>query len=247
MTQSEKSVIVTGGESGIGRGIVERFLESGARVCMAGIQKEEADTVIQSAKAGERLFFQQTDVRDEKAVNRMVLETVKRFGRLDTVIANAGLPNPRGQNPETLPLEKWNDIIAVNLTGVFLCAKHAFPELRKTRGSMVLIASTRAQQSEPNGIAYNASKGGVVALAHALAISGGPDIRVNSISPGWIYHGDPNDIRAEYHAVHPVGRVGRHADIAAMAAFLASEEAGFITAENFVVDGGMTKKMNYKP
>jgi NAD(P)-dependent dehydrogenase (short-subunit alcohol dehydrogenase family) len=164
---------------------------------------------------------------------------------LDAVIANAGLAKASGQPVETLSLEKWEQVLRVNLTGCFLCAKHAFPELRKTRGSMVLTASTRALQSMPEGVAYSASKGGVLALTHSLAISGGPDIRVNAVSPGWIYHGDPADLPDSAHSIHPVGRVGRHADIASMTAYLISEEAGFITGQNFVVDGGMTRKMIY--
>jgi NAD(P)-dependent dehydrogenase (short-subunit alcohol dehydrogenase family) len=86
----------------------------------------------------------------------------------------------------------------------------------------------------------------VVALAHSLAISGGPDIRVNAISPGWIHLGDPVDLDARSQTVHPVGRLGRESDIATMAAYLVSEEAGFITGQNFIVDGGMSKKMSYR-
>jgi NAD(P)-dependent dehydrogenase (short-subunit alcohol dehydrogenase family) len=120
-------------------------------------------------------------------------------------------------------------------------------------GSIVNIASTRALQSEANTEAYSASKGGVVALTHALAVSLGPDIRVNCISPGWIAVDDWKKsarrkqpvLRPEDHAQHPVGRVGHPEDIAALAAYLISSKASFITGQNFVVDGGMTKKMIY--
>ena len=109
---------------------------------------------------------------------------------------------------------------------------------------MVTIASSRARMSEPNTESYAASKGGLVALTHALAISLGPDVRVNCISPGWIVTKGP-DRRPEEHAFHPAGRVGTPDDIAALAAFLVGPESGFITGAEFVVDGGVTRKMIY--
>ena len=115
---------------------------------------------------------------------------------------------------------------------------------RASRGAVVAIASTRARQSEPNTESYSASKGGLVALAHALAISLGPDIRVNCVSPGWIdVKGDT--LRQEDHAQHPAGRVGRPEDIAALVAWLVGPESGFVTGAEFVSDGGMTRKMIY--
>ena len=154
---------------------------------------------------------------------------------------------------ELLELGDWNRVIATNLTGVFLCSKHAVPLLRPGKGAIVNIASTRALQSEPHTEAYSASKGGVVALTHALAVSLGPDIRVNCISPGWIAvdawqksaNRRPPTMRPEDHAQHPVGRVGSPEDIAALVAWLISPQAGFVTGQNFVVDGGMTRKMIY--
>ena len=110
------------------------------------------------------------------------------------------------------------------------------------RGAIVNIASTRALQSEPDTEAYAASKGGLVALTHALAMSLGPAVRVNCISPGWIAH---QPVRKKDHAQHPVGRVGRAEDVAEMVAYLLSDAAGFVTGQNFVIDGGMTKKMIY--
>jgi NAD(P)-dependent dehydrogenase (short-subunit alcohol dehydrogenase family) len=136
---------------------------------------------------------------------------------------------------------------------MFLCAKHAVPALRKARGAIINVASTRALQSEPNTEAYAASKGGVVALTHALALSLGPAIRVNCISPGWIDVSEwkkPSKRKAAAlrdvdHAQHPVGRVGNPLDIGKLALFLLSHDASFITGQNFVADGGMTRKMIY--
>jgi NAD(P)-dependent dehydrogenase (short-subunit alcohol dehydrogenase family) len=137
---------------------------------------------------------------------------------------------------------------------VFLFTKHAVPHLRRTRGSIINLGSTRAEQSEAHTEPYAASKGGIVALSHALAVSLGPEIRVNCISPGWIATSElaPRDRRKKPklsradHAQHPVGRVGRPDDIAALCAWLLSEEAGFVTGQNFVADGGMSKKMIYR-
>jgi NAD(P)-dependent dehydrogenase (short-subunit alcohol dehydrogenase family) len=155
---------------------------------------------------------------------------------------------------EQLALESWNRQLGVNLTGAFLMAKHAAPHLRAARGAIVNVASTRALQSEANTEAYSASKGGLVALTHALAVSLGPAVRVNCVSPGWIDVSgwqksaprQPASLSAADHAQHPAGRVGTPEDIAAMVAFLLSDAAGFVTGQNFVVDGGMTRKMIYE-
>jgi len=144
-------------------------------------------------------------------------------------------------------------VVAVNLTGPFLCTKYAADELKKTKGAIVNICSTRALQSEPNTEAYSATKGGLLAMTHALAMSLGPDVRVNAVSPGWIdvsavkkkSLAQQYSISSEDHAQHPAGRVGKAEDIANMIEFLLRPENDFITGQNFVVDGGMTKKMIY--
>jgi NAD(P)-dependent dehydrogenase (short-subunit alcohol dehydrogenase family) len=153
-----------------------------------------------------------------------------------------------------LELDQWQRRIDVNLTGAFLIAKHTVPHLRQRRGSIVNIASTRALQSEPNSEAYAASKGGLLALTHALAVSLGPDVRANSISPGWIdvtawqadAPSEPQPLSAADHEQHPSGRVGKPEDVAAMVAYLVSPDARFVTGQNFVIDGGMTRKMIYE-
>ena len=140
-------------------------------------------------------------------------------------------------------------MIDTNLTAAYLFARAAEQALRAARGAIVTIASTRALMSEPNTESYAASKGGLVALTHALAVSLGPDVRVNCVSPGWIMvrRDEEQELRRKDHAQHPVGRVGRPADIAEIVAFLLDRErAGFITGANFVVDCGMTRKMIYE-
>ena len=177
----------------------------------------------------------------------MAEQVLERFGRIDCLIACAGILRVGGtlKTIADTPLDEWHAVLETNLTGTFLCSKHAAPHLRKNNGAIVNIASTRAQQSEANTEAYSASKGGISALTHAMAVSLGPNIRVNCISPGWI-ETDPEAVHSETdEAQHPCGRVGTPEDISAMAAYLLSDRAGFITGQDFVVDGGMTKKMIY--
>lgn len=141
---------------------------------------------------------------------------------------------------ETLEIDDWNRVIGTNLTGAFLCAKHCAAHLRKSRGSIVNMCSTRGFMSEPDTESYSASKGGIFALTHSLAISLGPDIRVNCVSPGWIDVSSWQD-----HLQHPVGRVGKPEDIASIVMYLSFRNAEFITGQNFTVDGGVTRKMIY--
>lgn len=246
-------VYLTGGAQGIGLGIAEHLLARGDCVALTDIDDAALVECRERLGHAERLLAMVSDVRDEARVAESLEATVARFGRLDGVIHNAGLADPFQGPVESLPLATWQAYLDTNLTGAMLCAKHAAPHLRASRGAMVLMASTRALQSEPDTEAYAASKGGVVALTHALAVSLGPAIRVNAISPGWIEVGDwqkaANRAPVKHRDIdrdqHPVGRVGRPEDIAAMAAFLLSDEAGFITGQNLVVDGGMTRRMIY--
>jgi NAD(P)-dependent dehydrogenase (short-subunit alcohol dehydrogenase family) len=185
------------------------------------------------------------DLRDEEQIQQSIRRVEHEFSRIDAVINNAAVSRPSAAPPDQLLLSEWQRVIDTNLTAPFLVVKYAAESLRRHRGSVVNIASTRALQSEPNSEAYAASKGGLLSLTHALAISLVPDIRVNAISPGWIdTTGGP--LSPEDHDQHPAGRVGIPEDVAAMVAYLISPEASFVTGQNFVIDGGMTKKMIYR-
>jgi len=247
-----KTVIVTGGAQGIGMGIAQELLARGANVVIGDIDDEALDGVRQEM-ASDRLLCLHTDIRLEPSVQECIAAAADRFGTIDGLVNNGGIASP-GRTPITeLTLENWDNMLRTNLTGAFLMAKHCCPWLRKNGGAMVNISSTRAYQSEANTEAYAATKGGLVALTHALAVSLGPQIRVNCICPGWIdvsnWKKKANRrqiaLSEKDHRQHPAGRVGIPGDIAALTAFLLSDEAGFITGQSFVVDGGMTKKMIY--
>ena len=229
---AQKAALVTGAAQGIGAGIARLLAQRGYAVAVADLNKP---------KSGH--FFVRTDVAREASVRGCVRTVLREMGRLDALVNNAGIADPASGPVEKLALAEWNRRIGTNLTGVFLMSKHCVPHLRRARGAIVNISSTRALQSEPDTEAYAASKGGVVALTHALAMSLGPTVRVNCISPGWIAH---RRLRRKDHAQHPVGRAGRDVDIAELAAYLLSDASGFVTGQNFIADGGMTRRMIYE-
>ena len=233
---SQKAALVTGGARGIGKAIAELLAERGYRVAVCDVNP--------SGNLETGIAFIRCDVSREASVRACLRQVLRRFGRLDAVVNNAGIASPENGRIDKLALAEWNRRVGTNLTSVFLTTKHAAAHLRRSRGAIVNIASTRALQSEPDTEAYAAAKGGMVALTHALAISLGPEVRVNCVSPGWIDTGKSR-LRRLDHAQHPAGRVGRVQDIAELVSFLLSERAGFTTGAHFVVDGGMTRKMIY--
>jgi NAD(P)-dependent dehydrogenase (short-subunit alcohol dehydrogenase family) len=228
-----KMALVTGGGQGIGAAIATRLVRDGWRVVVA----DRADG---PAQDGTRRVV--ADVSDEAQVAALVSGIADREGRLDGLVSNAGFMIRKPLRD--LSLAEWSAVLGTNLTAAFLLARAAEPMLRAAHGSMVLMASTRARMSEPDTESYSASKGGLVALTHALAVSFGPEVRVNCISPGWINVRN-EALTEEDHAQHPVGRVGRPGDVAGMAAWLLGPEAGFVTGAEFVLDGGMTRRMIY--
>ena len=245
-----KNIIVTGGAQGIGKIISKQLLAKGFSVSVFDIDKE-AISEFRLEINSEQIEFFQTDVSDEKSVEKSIQLSFERFGNISGLINNAAIQTDKPVIE--LSLEEWNRVIGTNLTGAFLCAKHSSSFLKKSKGKIINICSTRAFQSEPNTEAYSASKGGILALTHSLAVSLGPEIKVNCISPGWI---DVSGIKKKSKASqielseadnlqHPAGRVGKPEDIANMVLFLLNPENDFITGQNFVIDGGMTRKMIY--
>ena len=254
MARSDRRVaIVTGAGSGIGRAIAARFIEQGIAVAIVEHDRKAGRDARDELGEKGTVRFEPCDVADEAAVKRAVGNAVRWGGRLDILVNNAGYFGAFGKPVEKLELALFRRTLDVNLTAAFLFAKHGARHLRRRRGSIVNITSTRACMSEPNTEAYAASKGGLSSLTHALAMSLGPEVRVNAIAPGWIAtdawqprdRRKPPKLSARDHAQHPVGRVGRPEDIAECALYLASEAAGFITGQVITVDGGMTRKMIY--
>jgi len=237
--KSTRGVIVTGAAQGIGAAIARRLAKGGWSVACADV---EGDAVAAVAKEIGGIAVA-CHVGSETDVERLVAVARAHLGRIDAIVSNAGMS---GFAPfEETTLELWNRVVATNLTATFLLAKAAAADLTRTRGSLVTIASTRAHMSEPNTLAYSASKGGLVALTHSLAITLGPEVRVNCISPGWIDTGEGGSLKPSDHAQHPVGRVGKTEDIAAAVSYLLSDDAAFMTGAELIIDGGMMRKMIY--
>ena len=231
MTDEPRTAIVTGAAGLIGRGLVRALSDAGWRV--AALDLDAPGTGDEQVAC---------DVSDKGSV-AAAFDAMGGFlgDGLGLLVNNAGIAGPENGPVEDLSLADWNRTLATNLTGAFLMTRAAVPHLRRGRGAIVNMASTRAFMSEPETEAYAATKGGLVALTHALAVSLGPDIRVNAVAPGWIT--DADDLRDVDHAQHPAGRVGRPADVADAVLWLAT--AGFVTGQTVTVDGGMTRKMIY--
>jgi NAD(P)-dependent dehydrogenase (short-subunit alcohol dehydrogenase family) len=244
-----KVALVTGGGSGIGRAICERFAREGASVAVADWHRDAAEeTVARISSAGGRATATGGDVANPRDAERMVAETVGAFGRLTVLVANAGQALV-ATAVETTP-EQWERTIGTNLTGCFLLARAAIPHLIAAGGgSIVLTASQLGFVGAERFAAYAASKGGVLNLARALALDHARDrIRVNALCPGAVetplllnqFSGQegPQGSLADLVALHPIGRLGQPEEIAAAALFLASDEASFVTGAALVVDGG---------
>ncbi len=243
-----KVALVTGAARGVGLGIAAWLIAEGWQVVLADIERERGARV--AKVLGDNAWFVAMDVSQESQVVDGVAKVLGQFGRLDALINNAGIADPHNSPLDSLELAHWNRVLAVNLTGPLLLAKHCAPYLRAHYGAIINITSTRAHQAEADTEAYSASKGGLLSLTHAMAVSLGPDIRVNAVSPGWIDARDPCERRAQPlsdadHDQHPAGRVGSVEDVAAQVAWLLSASAGFVTGQEFVVDGGMSRKMVY--
>lgn len=243
---------MTGGARGIGAAIAYRLGVEGCRVAILDVDEEAARYRVENLwREGIEAMYVRADVSIEDEVARAIEAVNSRYGSINVLVNNAGI-GFSGRDLENQSYDEWRRVVDVNLTGAWLCSKHAVKYMKKSGGAIINIASTRALQSEPNTEPYSASKGGLVALTHAMAISlARYRIRVVSISPGWIDTSEwqippgKSSLTPLDHLWHPAGRVGRPEDIAAIVAFLASDEAGWITGINIVVDGGVTSRMVY--
>lgn len=253
---TSKTVLITGGAQGIGRGMAQAFANAGANVVITDIDEEAGQEAIEwFQEQNLTVKFIPCDVAVEEQVKSLLQQVSKTYEQLDALINNAGIANPAVGPLQDLDITNFDHVLAVNLRGPLICTKYALPLLSKAAHPAILnISSTRAFMSEPNTFPYSASKGGMEALTHSLAISlTEPRIRVNAIAPGWIETGlwkkknkryEPQHSQQDKEQ-HPVGRVGTPEDIAEAALFLCSDKAGFITGQSLTIDGGMTVKMIY--
>ncbi len=237
-----KVAVVTGASRGIGRAVALRFAEEGAAV-VAGSR-----TPLPYEREG--VSWVETDVADPEQARRLMDAAAERHGCLDVLVNNAGV-DCEG-SVETTSIEDWDLVFAVNVRGTFLCARYAIPYLRRSGGgSIVNLSSISGFVADPEYAAYCASKGAVINLTRSIAYDVGKDgIRCNCICPGYILtdmldgwfdaQPDPAATRASAIARHPIGRMGQPGDIAALALWLASDEASFASGQVYVHDGGLT-------
>ena len=236
-----KVALVTGGRSGIGRAVAERLRDEGARVFTS--QRGAADG-FETIEA---------DLADPEAAGHVVAEVASRAGRLDVLVNNAGIMVEA--RVEEMDLDAWERTLRLNLTAPFLMIKAALPHLRLSRGTIVNVGSIEGLGSNPRHAAYCASKAGLHGLTRAVAVDHGHEgIRCNAVAPGWIDTDlnvdfiesmpDPAAFRRDIGRIHPVGRTGAPAEVAALVAFLAAAESGFVTGQVYTVDGGRTSKLS---
>lgn len=249
MRFKDQTVVITGAAKGVGRYLAEAYAGEGANVILGDVEEEKGKEAEQAiVRHGRKAWFISCDVRSEHDIINLTEQAAALTGRLDIIINNAGVS--RWKSPLELSVAEWDDVLNINARSAFLLSREAARFMKDSGkgGSIVNISSTRNLMSEPNSEAYAASKGAVLSLTHALAVSlGSYGIRVNCISPGWIETGDRSELRDIDHDQHPAGRVGAPEDIAKACFYLTDPENTFVTGAHLVVDGGMTRKMIYEP
>ncbi|MDH3760979.1 MAG: SDR family oxidoreductase [Gammaproteobacteria bacterium] len=243
----DKTALVTGGRQGIGRAIVDRFVAEGATVMTCGRGPRPEDLPVD-------VLWQSADVSRKSDVEAIIDWIVSDFGQLSILVNNAGIQIEKTIVDTTD--EDWELLMGANAKGVFMLCRGCIPIMAKG-GSIINIGSISASTADPGLALYNASKAFVQGLTRSIAVDHGPDIRCNAISPGWVMTGmadaafavasDPEAARRDALARHPAGRFGKPEDIAALALWLASDDAAFASGQCYTLDGGMTAASPLNP
>jgi NAD(P)-dependent dehydrogenase (short-subunit alcohol dehydrogenase family) len=237
-----RAAIVTGAARGIGRAIAERFGAEGARVVVGDVNAPGAEAVARRiAAAGGTAVAVEADISNSAQVEALVDGTVRRFGTVDVLVNNAGLTDTMRHFLEADD-PWWTRVIAVNLTGVYLCSSRAARVMaRQGRGVIINLSSGGASRAHRGNVAYDAAKGGIEAMTRAMALDLAPyGVRVNALVPGSIDNGTmTDDVKRTRGADIPMGRVGEAEDLGGPAVFLASDDARYVTGHVLVVDGGL--------
>lgn len=242
----DSTVVVTGSTRGIGAATAERFARDGASVVVNGRSRDAGEDVVQSIEeSGGEATFVRADLADPDDIENLVDETVAAYGSIDVLVNNAAI-----QVQETvtdLSLEDWASAMDVNFRAYWLCAKHAVEHVSGS-GSIVNVSSNHSIVTMPGAFPYNAIKSGIDGMTRAMALELGPEIRVNAVNPGWTQVREPEDEEArenwrERAELHPLDRVGQPEDIAGVIAFLASDDARFVTGASLLADGGRSAVM----
>jgi NAD(P)-dependent dehydrogenase (short-subunit alcohol dehydrogenase family) len=253
MRLKDRVAIITGAGKGIGQGIAKVFVQEGAKVVIVDWDEEAGKrTAEELCQAGGDAFFVKCDVSKEDQVKAMVQAALEKYGRIDILVNNAGVGVYKSVLEATS--EDWDLCLGVNLKGVFLCSKYVIPHMQAIgKGVIINISSVHSAATVAGVAPYAASKGGVTALTRNMAIDYGPTIRVVAISPGWVLtpliqsifdkYPDPAEQRRIVEQRQVMKRIGRPEDIGYAAAFLASDEASFITGTEIFVDGGLTAQL----
>ena len=246
-----KVVIVTGAGSGIGAATARRFARDGASVVLVGRRQEPLNAVAEGIDQARRLAHV-TDVSSETEVAAMVATTIARFGRLDVLVNNAGVATTGPLLSTTTG--DWRKVMGTDLDGVFFCCRAALPHLLETRGCIVNTSSVSGLGGDWNMATYNAAKGAVTNFTRSLALElGGQGVRVNAVNPALTATGMTEDMLEDKALIDrfmertPLGRVGQPEDVADVIAFLASEDARFVTGVNLPVDGGLSASNGQPP
>ncbi len=248
---SDRVAIVTGSTRGIGAGIAERFVSEGASVVVSGRSAEDGEAVADRLQehAGDAVFVR-ADMREPADIERLIERTVDEYGRIDTLVNNAGVQTDTTAAEATI--EDWNFVLETDFRAYWLGAKHVIEHMPEG-GSIINISSNHAFSTMPAHFPYNAIKAGINGMTRALAVELGPlGIRANTINPGWVEvertrEELPDERRERVESVHPLGRIGNPEDVAGATAFLASNDAAFMTGASMLIDGGRGAVMEDEP